>query len=610
MRFSHAMPFGAELRPGAGVRFRLWAPAQKKVHLALEDGSGKTQWMERAEDGWFELVSKAAGHGTRYRFVLEDGLRVPDPASRYQPDDAHGPSQVVDPLAYDWLSGAWRGRPWHEAVVYELHIGAFTEAGTFDGVRRKLDHLAELGVTAIELMPIADFPGQRSWGYDGVLLYAPDAAYGTPDTLKRLVDEAHGRGLMVLLDVVYNHFGPDGNYLHAYAPQFFDERRHTPWGAAVNMAERSVRDFYVNNALYWLEEYRLDGLRLDAVDQIADETQPHILEEIADTIRARCVDRHIHLVLENDRNTARYLERDADGAPRLFTAQWNDDYHHVAHHLLTGEDRSYYSDYQDAPVERLARALTSGFVYQGEASAHRGGRHRGEASGHLPPGAFVAFLQNHDQIGNRAFGERLSTIAPPYGLEAVIALTLLAPAPPLLFMGEEWGSDQPFLFFCDFHDELAVAVREGRRREFKRFREFEDPALRESIPDPNAEETFRRSRLDWNELGEAMHARRLTLYSTLLGLRLEVLSKAGGAPWPGMRETAGGSSPDVLRVGWTLADGSRLRLLTKLGPGRASAIARPPGRLLFASRPEAEAAIEAAQLPGWSTLCFHEDAKA
>ncbi|MBX6320231.1 MAG: malto-oligosyltrehalose trehalohydrolase [Rhodospirillaceae bacterium] len=612
MRFRHVMPFGAELRPD-GVRFRLWAPGRSEVRLVLCDGGGARPAMRPVGHGWFELVTDAAGPGTRYRFALADGLEVPDPASRYQPDDAHGPSQVIDPSAYDWVNGTWRGRPWHEAVIYELHVGAFSDEGTFDGVRRRLDHLAGLGVTAVELMPIADFPGRRNWGYDGVLPFAPDSAYGPPETLKRLVDEAHGRGLMVFLDVVYNHFGPDGNYLHVYAPRFFDPRRHTPWGAAINMAERTVRDFFIENALYWLEEYRFDGLRLDAVDQIADDTRPHILEELAATVRARLgPDRHVHLVLENDLNAAHYLERDARGSARKYTAQWNDDYHHAAHVLLTGEDRGYYGDYQDSPVETLARILTGGFAYQGEPSAHRGGRRRGEPSGHLPPAAFVHFLQNHDQIGNRAFGERLDLLSAPDALGAMLALTLLGPSPPLMFMGEEWGCRQPFLFFCDFHDELAAAVRDGRRREFRRFHEFEDPALRQRIPDPNDEATFLRSRLDWHALDDPVHARRLAFCRTLLRLRHELLSTAGPAPAAGMREAAGVPAPDVLRVCWRLGDGSRLRLLAKLGPGRVHGIARPPGRLLFSSRAEAEAeagtGADAMTLAGWTTLWFHEGA--
>ena len=608
MRFQHEMPFGAAVQRDGGVRFGLWAPAHDRVALALE-GQDDTLSMTAAGDGWFELTTAAAGAGSRYRFVLPDGLRVADPASRYQPHDVHGPSEVIDPRAYHWACGGWKGRPWHEAVVYELHTGAFTEAGTFDGVRHKLDHLAKLGVTTIELMPIAEFPGQRNWGYDGVLLFAPDAVYGPPDTLKRLVDAAHERGLMVMLDVVYNHFGPDGNYLHAYAKPFFDDSRHTPWGAAIAMGLRTVRDFFIHNALYWLNEYRFDGLRFDAVDQITDAGEQHFLEELALTIRRTVdADRQIHLVLENDHNTARYLERDGDGRPRLFTAQWNDDYHHVAHVLLTGEDRSYYSDYQEAPVRQLARALTGGFVYQGEKSGHRGGRARGESSSHLPPGAFVNFLQNHDQVGNRAFGERLSQISAPGALSAMKTLLLLAPNPPLLFMGEEWDSRQPFLFFCDFNEELAAAVREGRAREFAKFREYAAPELRGRIPDATRESTFRDSRLDWASLEEPRHMIGLAFTRKLLQLRRERLFPAGPATALGREEPSGSDAPDLLRIGWTLADGTGLTVLAKLGPGRVADVRLPPGDVLFSSRAEVEPGLAEGHLPGWTTVWFRRSA--
>ena len=443
--------------------------------------------MPADEGGWFELVTAAAA-GSRYRYQLDNGLRIADPAARAQEDDVQGPSLVVDPHRYAWQNPAWAGRPWSQTVLYELHVGTFSDEGTFDGVRQKLSHLAGLGVTAIELMPLADFAGRRNWGYDGVLPFAPDRAYGEPDDLKRLIDEAHGLGLMVFLDVVYNHFGPDGNYLPLLAPEFFTEDIPTPWGAAINYALRPVRDFVIDNALYWLEEYRFDGLRLDAVHAIEDASEVHILTELAETVRwVIGRERYVHLVLENDANQARYLERDAGGHTLHYDAQWNDDFHHVAHALLTGERAGYYADYADRPVERLARALDRGFIYQGEPSAHRGGVPRGEPSGDLPPLAFVDFLQNHDQIGNRAFGERLTTLAEPARLKMMQALLLLAPQVPLLFMGEEWGAEEPFLFFCDFHDELADAVREGRRREFAHFPEFANAAARARIPDPNAD---------------------------------------------------------------------------------------------------------------------------
>ncbi|KGM30195.1 malto-oligosyltrehalose trehalohydrolase, partial [Inquilinus limosus] len=423
--------------------------------------------LERLDDGWFGLTVPGLPAGTPYRYRLADGTEVPDPASRAQEGGPFGPSLVCDPLAYDWHAADWRGRPWHEAVVYELHCGAIGRPGGFAAVEARLDHLAGLGVTAIELMPVADFAGARGWGYDGVLPFAPASIYGTPDDLKRLVDAAHRRGLMVLLDVVYNHFGPAGNFLSLYARSFFDEDRLTPWGPAIDFRRPQVRDFFRHNALYWLEEFRLDGLRLDAVHAIRDHSRPDILTEIADAARAAFLDRHIHLVLENDLNEARRLAG-TPGPQGRYDAQWNDDLHHAAHVVLTGEADGYYADYADIPVPRLGRALAEGFIYQGDWSEHRGAA-RGEPSAHLPPTAFVGFLQNHDQIGNRALGDRLAALAEPAALEAMTAVLLLAPQIPLLFMGEEWGSRQPFPFFCDFEGELADTVRRGRREEFAAF---------------------------------------------------------------------------------------------------------------------------------------------
>ena len=343
-----------------GVRFRLWAPEAPVLALVLQGAQGEQILpMMRTHNDWFDIVARDAEPGCRYGFQLGDGLRVPDPASRYQPEDVHGLSEVIDPNAYLWKDEAWRGRPWAEAVIYELHVGTFTRAGTFRAAIEKFDHLAGLGVTAIELMPVADFPGRRNWGYDGVLPFAPDASYGRPEDLKALVDAAHARGLMVFLDVVYNHFGPEGNYLHRYAPQFFSERHRTPWGAAINFdgaGSRTVRDFFIHNALFWLEEYHFDGLRLDAVHAISDDARPDILEELATAVHAGPGrERHVHLVLENDHNAAHYLERDGAGRPRHYVAQWNDDVHHALHVIVTGEREGYYADYADAPLRHLGQ---------------------------------------------------------------------------------------------------------------------------------------------------------------------------------------------------------------------------------------------------------------
>src|SRR5262249_27251796 len=435
VRRRHVMPFGAAVTGHEQVTFRLWAPAASTIELCLEARDGEHMLPMAAQtDGWFELEHNGAAPPVRYRYRIDGKLRVPDPASRYNPLDVHGASEVVDPLAFEWTDADWRGRPWSEAVIYELHGGPFTDEGTFRGVEARLDYLAELGVTAVELMPVADFPGRYGWGYDGVLAFAPEAAYGPPEDLKRLVQAAHGRGLMVLLDVVYNHFGPEGNYLHAYAPQFFTARHHTPWGAAINFdgpESRTVRDFFIHNALYWLEEYRFDGLRLDAVHAITDDRRPDILTELAEVVRARFEpDRHVHLVLENDANASRHLRRRSKGLSAGYDAQWNDDMHHATHVALTGEAHGYYADYFDDPVGRLARALAEGFAYQGEKSRHRNDTLRGEPCADLPTVAFVDFLQNHDQVGNRAVGERLAALVPSEAVEAVTLLLLLSPHIP------------------------------------------------------------------------------------------------------------------------------------------------------------------------------------
>jgi maltooligosyltrehalose trehalohydrolase len=607
MKRLHDMPFGAQLREDGSVRFRLWAPAQQGLALVLQDAHGEQVLpMARMHDGWFELVTEGARAGSRYRFRLDDGLRVPDPASRFQPEDVHGPSEVVEPRSYAWQDGAWRGRPWEEAAFYELHVGTFTPQGTFRAAIEKLDHLAGLGVTAIELMPVADFPGRRNWGYDGVLPFAPDSRYGRPADLKTLVDAAHARELMVFLDVVYNHFGPEGNYLHRYAPQFFTEHHKTPWGAAINFDDagsRTVRDFFVHNALYWLEEYHFDGLRLDAVHAIMDDSQPDILQELAQAVAAGPGrERHVHLVLENEHNEARYLERDRMLRPRWYVAQWNDDIHHALHVLVTGETDGYYADFADAPARHLGRALTEGFCYQGEPSRYRHGAARGEPSAHLPPAAFVNFLQTHDQVGNRAFGERLTRLATQPALRAATAVLLLAPQPPLLFMGEEWGSRAPFPFFCDFGAELAEAVTEGRRQEFARFPMFRDPATRARIPDPNNPATFAGAVLDWSDLERTEHRAWLTLHRDLLALRRrEIVPRLLGlAGHQGRFRVLGACA---LEAHWTLGDSSRLALLANLGDDPLPGSARPAGDVLYAS-----AAHDGGVVPPWGVFWFLERA--
>ena len=593
MRRRRRLPFGAEVVPG-GVRFRLWAPDAARVELCLATGLGeRVKPMQPSDDGWYEAMCDEAHAGSRYLYRIDGGLKVPDPASRFQPDDVAGASEVVDPLTFEWTDAEWRGRPWEEAVIYELHVGTFTEAGTFAGVEERLDYLASLGVTAVELMPVADFPGKRGWGYDGVLPFAPDSGYGRPEDLKRLVQAAHARGLMIFLDVVYNHFGPEGNYLHAYAERFFTDRHHTPWGKAIDFDgphSRTVREFFVENALYWLREYHFDGLRLDAVHAIMDDSDPSFLTELARTVRAEIGgERHVHLVLENDDNAARLL------GPTLYDAQWNDDAHHVWHVLTTAETGGYYADYVDHAMDRLGRVLTEGFAYQGEASAHRGGRARGEVSGHLPPTAFVSFLQNHDQIGNRAMGERITALASPEAVRAATAVLLLAPSPPLLFMGQEWAAPQPFLYFCDFDEPLAGQVRDGRRREFAFFPEFRDERARERIPDPVQPSTFEASMLNWADMGVALHREWLDYTRNLLALRGRyVVPRLAGARADGYRQTG----ERCILVAWRMGDGSRLTLHANLGPEPAAALPSPPGAGLFATHDLRGG------LPGWSVAWF------
>ncbi len=569
MKRMHAMPFGALPKPGTGARFRLWAPAREHVTLELLQRDARDAQagsaapvalavpMQRRDDGWHAADAVDAPAGTLYRFRLDGQLAVPDPASRFNPFDVHGPTELVDPLAYDWRDGEWRGRPWHEAVIYEMHVGTFTGQGTFDAARERLAELASLGVTAVELMPVADFPGTRGWGYDGVLPYAPQAGYGRPEALKRFVEQAHSLGLMVLLDVVYNHFGPEGNYLHAYAPQFFDASRRTPWGDALSFDAASsgpVRAFFVHNALYWVNEYGLDGLRIDAVHAIEDRSSPDLVEEIARALRdGPGRDRFVHIVLENDRNDTRYLRRAPDGDPYVADAQWNDDLHHALHVVLTAQTDGYYADYADAPIERLGRALAEGFVYQGEPSPFRGGAARGMPSVHLPPSAFVAFVHTHDQVGNRAYGERLDALADPRFMPAALACALLGAQVPMLFMGDEYAASTPFLYFCDFGPELAEAVRNGRREEFAHFEAFRDPAARASIPDPNALQTFVASKLDHAERSVSPHRERLALVERMLAARRGCIAHIGAIRRAGRCSAAGRR----LSIRWTPDDPAR-----------------------------------------------------
>ncbi|RCL28922.1 malto-oligosyltrehalose trehalohydrolase [Pseudomonas sp. AFG_SD02_1510_Pfu_092] len=553
---------GAQLLDATSARFALWAPDARSVSLELEQQPAIELLPD--DDGWYTGVAPARA-GDNYHYRIDGQLQVADPASRYQPAGVHGPSQVVDVASYPWQH-PWQGRPWHEAVIQEVHAGVL---GGYDGVASQLARLASTGITAIELMPVGQFPGERNWGYDGVLPFAPQHSYGTPQQLCSLIDQAHGHGLMVMLDVVYNHFGPDGNFLHQYASPFFREDRQTPWGAAIDFRRPQVREYFIQNALMWLCEYRFDGLRLDAVHAI---DQPDFLVELAQRVRAAVEPgRQVWLVLENEHNQAFLLEQG-------FDAQWNDDGHNALHVLLTGETEGYYADYQQQPIDKLARCLSEGFVFQGEANRH--GQPRGEPSAHLAPSAFVLFLQNHDQIGNRALGERLSVLCPPAALRAATAVLLLSPMIPLLFMGDDDGSRAPFLFFTDFHDQLADAVREGRRGEFAHFAAFADPEQRARIPDPNAAQTFANSRPDAHDVLAGWHG----LYQQLLSVRRQQLmprlpgSRALGAKVLGAK---------ALSASWRLGDGSTLRIDLNLA-AQPQPVALPEARLrLFDSSDDA-----------------------
>jgi maltooligosyltrehalose trehalohydrolase len=613
MKRRHDMPFGAECRPDGSVRFRLWAPAAQQVEICLTNAHLSLRIsLDRLDNGWFELVTEAASVGSKYKFRIDDGQEVPDPASRFQPQDVHGPSEVINPDIFQWNDSdgkgvRWRGRPWQEAVIYELHVGAFTPQGTFAAAGERLDYLAELGVTALELMPVSDFPGQRNWGYDGVLPFAPDSTYGRPEDLKELIQSAHARGIMVLLDVVYNHFGPEGNYLGCYAPQFFTDRHRTPWGNGINFdgpESRTVRDFFIHNALYWLTEYQFDGLRLDAVHAIADDSKPDILTELANTVRASVApDRQIHLVLENDRNQASYLRRAQHCQPRAYTAQWNDDIHHSFHVLLTAERNGYYCDYSEQPLDQLGRCLSQGFAYQGETSRHRNGDPRGESTEGLPLTAFISFLQNHDQTGNRAFGERLTKLTTPSALRAATAILLLAPSPPMLFMGEEFGAETPFLFFCDFKGDLAAAVTAGRRSEFAHFSAFNNTADRERIPDPNAVTTFETSRLNWDVIAQPRHQQWLGFYQQLLTLRCEhIVPRLSSACRLKANYHSHGNCG--LTVHWRFADNAALTLLANLGPESSSPFTPPEAPMIYASDEVSPEALKRGTLPAWSVVWF------
>lgn len=494
--------------------FRVWAPAARTVELVLSDARVP---LGRADGGWWSVDVPAAGPGTDYRFAVDGGEPRPDPRSPHQPEGVHGPSRVVDFDAFGWTDDAWKGLHLPSAVIYELHVGTFTSEGTFDAAISRLDALVDLGVSCVELMPVAEFPGDRGWGYDGVDLYAPHHAYGGPEGLARFVDACHARGLGVLLDVVYNHLGPDGNYLGVYGP-YFTDRYRTPWGDAVNLdgpGSDEVRRFFVDNARHWLEHYHLDGLRVDAVHAFYDRSAVHFLEELGAEVHALSahLGRPLSVIAESDLNDPRLVRAREAGGYGL-DAMWSDDFHHALHTVFTGEGTGYYEDF--GRLGQLAKALERGLAYDGGHSVHRGRRH-GRPYGDLPGYRLVGYLQNHDQVGNRARGDRIGHLVSLAEAQIGAALVLTSPFVPMLFQGEEWAATSPFPYFTDHLDRaLGDAVREGRRREFAAF--GWDP---EEVPDPQAEATFASARLDWSERERSPHREMLRFTKRLLALRRE-----------------------------------------------------------------------------------------
>lgn len=515
---SWKLPIGAQ--PHAdGTTFRVWAPVAKSVEVVLTE-TGQHYTLNPEPDGYFSRDIPGVTPGTRYAYRIDHAALRPDPASRAQPRGVHGPSMIVDPGAFAWSDHHWHGLAIEDLIIYELHVGAATPAGTFEALIEQLDHLVELGVTAIELMPVAEFPGERNWGYDGVNLFAPTHSYGGAQGLYRLVDAAHARGLAVLLDVVYNHLGPDGNYLREFSPYYFTDQHTTPWGDAIDvdgLHARPVRDFFIANALYWAHEYHIDGLRLDAVHAIIDTSPTHLIAELASTLRSSLPpERQFLLIAEHDANDPMVIRRPDPTLARAawgLDGIWSDDFHHQVRVALTGERDGYYADYSGT-AQDLAATISQNWFFHGQLSPHLG-RVRGVPAADLAPAHFIYCIQNHDQVGNRALGDRLNHVIPLDAYRAASALLILIPQTPLLWMGQEWAASTPFLFFTDHNPELGRAVTEGRRREFARFTAFS----KQVIPDPQALETFTQTKLRWEERSQGEHASVLLLYQDLLSLR-------------------------------------------------------------------------------------------
>lgn len=512
---------------GARTSFQAWAPAAGMVDVVVED-SAATHPLDRRPDGMFGGVLDGLAPGTRYRYRVNGGRAFPDPASRFQPEGVHGPSMTVAPGQFEWSDGGWAGVPLSDLVIYELHVGTFSATGTFAGATARLPAIRDLGVTAVELMPVADFPGSRNWGYDGVSLFAPARCYGTPDDLRSLVNAAHQLGLAVLLDVVYNHLGPDGAYLDQFSPYYFTRRHTSAWGAGINLDgehSRHVRAFLIENALHWVHEYHFDGLRLDATHAMRDHGPVHFLAALATQVHESCPHRPVHVIAEDDRNLAR-LVVPADESGWGLDAVWADDFHHQMRRALAGDADGYFRDYSGTSAD-IAATIRRGWFFTGQYSEHLHAP-RGTDPMLVPPARCVVCLQNHDQVGNRALGERLHHQIDLAAYRAASVLLLMLPQTPLLFMGQEWAVTTPFRYFTDHHAELGRLVTEGRRREFRSFAAFANEAARTAIPDPQAADTFLSSRLNWIEREDEPHASIRRLYETVLALRRTRLA-AGSA---------------------------------------------------------------------------------
>jgi maltooligosyltrehalose trehalohydrolase len=513
------LPVGAEVLPGGGVHFRVWAPRRREVEVVVEGGPAVR--LDAEGGGYFSGRSAEAGPGTRYRYRLDGEGPFPDPASRFQPEGPHGPSQVIDPTTFRWTDGDWKGVGRDGQVLYELHVGTFTAEGTWEAASRQLPELTELGVTVVEMMPVAEFPGRFGWGYDGVDLFAPTHLYGTPDDLRRFVDRAHAAGVGVILDVVYNHFGPDGNYLKPFSPDYFTDRYKNEWGEAINFDGANagpVREYFIANAGYWVEEYHFDGLRLDATQQIFDSSPRHILAEVARRVRRAAGGRATLLVAENEPQEVK-LVRPAEQGGYGLDMLWNDDYHHTALVALTGHNEAYYTDYLGTPQEFISAAKW-GYLYQGQRYQWQKKR-RGTPTFGLPPAAFVNFTQNHDQVANSARGHRDHRLTSYAKYKALTALTLLMPGTPMLFQGQEFAASSPFFYFADHKPELAKLVRKGRAEFLAQFPSVATPDMQACLPGPADPTTFERCKLDLSERQREGHAEVYALHKDLLRLRRE-----------------------------------------------------------------------------------------